>query len=230
MQKSAIFAGLMVLVFIVGGCEDDKKSKLFKTQVCINQSTPATVAGCSSLLGNTTGKQAAALRCSIKFIEAGVTESQIITALENIDDQNAGQDPTSAAVNSIKMNTVADSTEARQYCDESESEALIALSYIAHMATIMSIGLASLNSDLEAAIASFDPNSPPGDLDQAALGQTVIDSQQSLCDTKNGMLKDSEACGNINKAIECGAGDSSAVANAMIYFSKDGTSVTDACP
>lgn len=211
-----IFSSLVI--FGLSACEDSKEKNLFKAQTCIDTATAATVNTCLSYLGDDTSARAYILRCSAIFISQDITEVAMIEALENIDDENAESSPTITAISALAMEDTTTSASAVSTCTLSESDALIALANFANLATATGKLAGILNNptqeDLEAFINSYNSGTVDQD-DREALGNAIISSQSSLCNTKNGLMKDTEACKDINAAIAGGA-DANTIADTLI--------------
>ena len=200
---SALIAATLIL-FTLTGCEDEKESNLFKAQQCIDTATASTVNECTTYLAGDVSEQSYVLQCSIAFIAEGITETAIVTALENIDKQDQASDPTITAFSALTMSSTTASTDALTKCTNSGSKALIALANFANLATAVG-SLGSLLSDpSEANIQNF-LNSYNSATDAGVLGAAVVASQDSLCNTTNGLMKGTEPCDNINQAIASGA-------------------------
>lgn len=211
---SALIAASLALV-IFTGCEDEQESNLFKAQSCIDTATAATVNQCSTYIAGDTSERSYVLQCSIAFVSENITETEIVNALENIDNQASASDPTIAAMSALAMTDVATSTAALNVCTLSNSSALIALANFANIATATASLASILANPTEAALQNFLDTYNPA-TDASDLGNAVIASQDSLCNSTNGLMKGTETCDNINQAVTTGGGNPDAIADALI--------------
>lgn len=214
----------LLVLFIVGflfltGCEDQKETDLFKAQDCIDKASQANVNICLNYIDGDTSDRAQVLRCSAAFISEGIDEDAIVTAMENIDGEGAG-DPTTPAIAALAMSSTTVSTAALATCEETNSKALTSLANFANLATAMKalLGFAdgATGADIDALIDAYVATPPADGPDKAALGAAIIASQASLCNAEDGLFKDDDACKDINAAIATGAGNANAVADALM--------------
>lgn len=210
---------LTSILFI--GC-NEKEENLFKAQNCINTATATSVNSCLNFISGQTSARSYVLRCSAAFISQGINEDAIVEAIQNIEGKEAGN-PTTPAIAALSMESVAISNQALEDCTRSESKSLTALANFANLSTAMSsllgvVGTSPTQAELEALIASYDPNNPPNPNpdDKEALGTAVIASQDSLCNSDNGLFKGTKACTDINAAIQASPNNPGAVADALI--------------
>ena len=206
--------------FLILGCGNKKEENIFKSQNCINTATAASVNGCLNFVEGQTSARSYVLRCSAAFISQGIDESAIVDAIRNIEGKDSGN-PTTPAIAALAMESTEISNQALEDCTKSESKSLAALANFANLSTAMTavlgvVGDNPTQAEIEALIASYDPNNPPSPADKEALGAAVIASQDSLCNTKNGLFKGTKACTDINSAIQANPNNASAVADALI--------------
>ena len=170
---------------------------------------------CASFLSGDTSKRSYVLQCSIAFVSEGITETAIVNALENIDKQGEASDPTISAISALAMTDSTTSTAALNVCTQSGSKALIALANFANLATATASLAGILANPTEAAIQSFLDSYNPA-TDASELGAAVIASQDSLCNSTNGLMKGTETCENIDQAVAAGGGDADSIADALL--------------
>jgi len=213
-----IFSATLISLMIVS-CGNKKEENLFKAQYCINTATAASVNSCLNFISGQTSAKSYVLRCSAAFISQGIDEDAIVEAIENIEGKEAGN-PTTPAIAALTMESVAVSGQALEDCTKSESKSLTALANFANLSTAMSVvlGVVSDNptqAEIDALLSSYNP-SLPSNKEKEALGASIIASQDSLCNTTNGLFKGTKACTDINSAIQDHPNDPKAVADALI--------------
>lgn len=210
--------GLIFALVFLCSCEDKSETNLYRAQQCINTASSETVNDCLNIIGNQSTPRAYVMRCSAAFISQGIEENAIVQAIEEIDSRD-GSNPAAPALAALSMEGVEDSQNAVEMCRRSQSRSLLALANFSNLAT-------SMGSLLE-----FPPNPSPEyiqDLidgfdggakteeEKAALGQSVIQSQESLCNSSNGLLKGTKTCEDINGAIAENPDNPSAIAEALL--------------
>jgi hypothetical protein len=181
----------------------------------MNTATAGTVDACLAKIAGVGSAQAYVLRCSAEFIRANITTSTIVTAIENIEDNGAGntEDPTIEFYNQFSFTSTASADVAVTNCTASGSEGLKLLALSAKTATILKYDI--LGGTLNAGtIASLDPGADATPDELAAIGNSVLQMQTLACGT-SGSLKDTEVCDNINNAIT-GGGDAAAIGEAFL--------------
>ncbi len=221
MKKLFGFTLLALSFIFLSGCEDKKQTNLFKAQVCIDHATAATVNACLNDIQGQNSERAYVLRCSAAFISQGIDEDAIVDALENIDGGDSNQNPTTPTIAALAMSDTTTSTAALQVCAQTNSSVLTALASFANMATSMKELLGfpdgATAADIEALLDDYKNN--PNNYDDTKkeqLGNTVIASQESLCNPDDGYMKDDQACQDINSAIAENPNDPLAIANALL--------------
>lgn len=216
MQRIGIITGMLASLFIFSGCGDKQETDLFKAQACINTATAATVNSCLVQIEGDNSERAWVMRCSAAFISQGIDEDAIVAAMENIDGEEAGQDPTTPAMAALAMDAPATSTAALTTCTATNSKSLIAIANMANLATVMKslLGLADgfTSGDLDTAIDMFNA----GTTDSATLGAAVIASQDSICNPDSGLFKDDDICTDINASIAANPNDNDAIGDALL--------------
>lgn len=216
MRRSGLVITCLLSITFLSSCEDKKEADLYKAQLCIDKATAASVNDCLNFISGDNSKRAAVLRCSAAFISENIDETAIVNALENIDGQSSGN-PTTPAIAALQMSSTTVASQAVSTCAAADSEALTALANFANIATSMS-ALAGFPSNptpssVEAWLSSYSGTSGT---DTETLGNAIIASQDSLCNSQNGLFKDQKACTDINAAITAGGGNPVTVANQLL--------------
>ncbi len=211
---------LPLTAFLILGCGNKKEENLFKAQNCINTATAASVDNCLDFISGQSSARSYVLRCAAAFISQGIDEDAMVEAIQNIEGKEAGN-PTTPAIAALAMESTEVSSQALEDCTRSESKSLTALANFANLSTAMTsllgvVGTNPTQAQLEALIASYDPNNPPNPAEKEAFGAAVIASQDSLCNVDNGLFKGTKACTDISSAIQANPNDPGAVADALI--------------
>lgn len=200
------------------GCEDKKEGNLIKAQDCINKASANSVNSCLNYITGYTSKRSYVLRCSAAFISEGIDEDAIIAAIENIDGKNGGSNPTTPAISALTMSSASVSTAAVEVCTLSESAALTALAQFANLSTslgsLLGFAQGADPSNIEALLAAY--SGTPSDAEKEVLGSAVLSAQSSLCNSKNGLFKDTKACTDIDSAVAAHPNDPAQLADALI--------------
>jgi hypothetical protein len=200
-------------VFI--GCEEKEDDQIYSAQICMNTATDLTVDACLAKIAGVSSARAFVLRCSAEFIRAQITTSTIVTAIENIEDNDAGnaEDPTIEFYDQFSFNSTASADVAVTNCTASGSEGLKLLALSAKTATVIKYDV--LGGTLDAAtIAALDPSTADA-ADLQAIGESVLLMSPIACGT-GGSLADTEVCDNINAAILSSGGDAQALGEAYL--------------
>ncbi len=224
MFRTLSILAFICLTFLVSSCEDKTQTDLYKAQLCVDNSTSATVNSCLEIIDGDSSEYAEVLRCSAAFIAEGITEAQIVTAIENIDGDDSNSDPTTPAIAALAMSSTTNSTAAVTTCAKTGSEILISLSNLSNLATAMAILLdytaGAGTESLEAALAAYNSGSADA-TEKAALGAAIVSSQSSLCDAEEGQFKDDDICADINSSVAANPNDNGAIADALIAKLKE---------
>lgn len=209
---------LMVVSTVFVACEEKEDDQIYSAQICMNSATPATVDACLAKISGVSSSRAYVLRCSAEFIRANITTSTIVTAIENIEDNDSGNtdDPTIEFYDQFSFTSTASADVAVTNCAASGSEGLRLLSLSAKTATVIKydvLGKLPGQTMSPADIATLDPSTADA-ADLLAIGNSVIQMQSLAC-SEGGSLKNTEVCDNINNAI-AGGGDAQAIGEAFI--------------
>ncbi len=200
-------------VFI--GCEEKEDDQIYSAQICLNTATAGTVDSCLAKISGVSSARAFVLRCSAEFIRANITTSTIVTAIENIEDNGAGNtvDPTIEFYDQFSFTSTASADVAVTNCTASGSEGLKLLALSAKTATVIKYDV--LGGTLDAVtIAALDPSTADA-ADLQAIGESVLLMSPIACGT-GGSLADTEVCDNINAAILSSGGDAQAIGEAYL--------------
>jgi hypothetical protein len=207
---------LLAVSSVFVGCEDKDDDKIYSAQICMNTATAATVDACLAKISGVSSTRAFVLRCSAEFIRANITTSTIVTAIENIEDNGAGntEDPTIEFYNQFSFGSTALADVAVTNCTASGSPGLKLLAISAKTATTIKHDIlgGTLNPGT---IAALDPGADATPDELASIGNSVIQMQSLAC-SDSGSLKDTEVCDNINNAIAGAGGDAQAIGEAFL--------------
>jgi hypothetical protein len=200
-------------VFI--GCEEKEDDQIYSAQICLNTATAGTVDSCLAKISGVSSARAFVLRCSAEFIRANITTSTIVTAIENIEDNDAGntEDPTIEFYNQFSFASTVSASVAVTNCTASGSEGLKLLALSAKTATVIKYNVlgGTLNP---ATIAALDPSTADAE-DLLAIGESVLLMYPIACGTGDS-LKNTEVCDNINAAILASGGNAQAIGESYL--------------
>ncbi len=190
-------------VFI--GCEEKEDDQIYSAQICLNSATAGTVDACLAKISGVSSARAFVLRCSAEFIRANITTSTIVTAIENIEDNDAGntEDPTIEFYNQFSFTSTASADTAVNYCSASGSEGLKLLALSAKTATVIKYDILGGTLDLNA-LTNYTPDPDNNSTDKAnliSIGETILDIAPIACNQGDSLQK-TEVCDNINRAKE----------------------------
>lgn len=223
-MNKALFLILFSSLFLVA-CEQEEDDKIYTAQICMNQADTGIEAdACLAPLSGLNSTRAYVLRCAGDFIRAGITTPTIITAIQNIDDNDSNNtaDPTLEFYQQFSFGyqdvDVVTAGTAVSNCTASGSKNLRLLALSAESATILR-NLAFENvggtGDITTWLnGSVDP-ATLSDAEVTAIGNNVLNMQASSCG-EGGTFEDTEICDNMNNAIAAGAGDPNAIGEAFI--------------
>ncbi len=221
MNRLSGFFLLVATGLLFTACEDKQQTNLYKAQICIDNATPATADACLNDIAGQTSERAYVLRCSAAFISQGIDEDAIVAALENIDGSEEGVNPTTPTIAALAMADTTASRDALEVCSLTNSEVLTALASFSNMATgiksLLGFTDGATAEDIETLLEDYKNN--PGNYDDAKkeeLGNTVLASQDSLCNPDDGYMKDDEACDDINTAVSNNPNDPTEIANELL--------------
>lgn len=214
---------LTIFGLALNACEDKSETNLYRAQQCINTATSDNVNTCLNFISTQNSPRAYVLRCSAAFISQGIQEESIVQAVEDIDKRDGGN-PTAPALAALSMSNTTAAQTAVDMCRRSESLSLLAIANFSSLATSMGSLLAftpgTSAEDIQNLIDTYD-DSLKTDEEKAPLGQAVIDSQDSLCNPKDGLFKGTKACEDIDQAVSSNPGNAVAVADALLSNMKD---------
>ncbi|MBY0385378.1 hypothetical protein K2X05_09485 [bacterium] len=215
---------LTVVSTVFVACEEKEDDKIYSAQICINKATSSTVDICLAKIAGVNSGQAYVLRCSAEFIRADITTQTIVEAIENIEDNGAGNtdDPTIEFYDRFSFTNTASADTAVTNCTASGSEGLKLLALSAKTATVIKydiLGKLPGQTMSPADIAALDPSTADA-ADLLAIGNSVIQMQGLAC-ADGGSLKNTEVCDNINNAIAGGGGNAQAIGEAFINQMKN---------
>lgn len=219
-KRTLTFA--LVLGVFLNACENKEESNLFLAKNCVNKASKTTVNNCLKFISGQTSKSSYVVRCSAAFISQGIDDDAIIEAMRNIKGDKSG-DPTAPTIAALAMSSPAAATTAVKNCSATESDSLTALANFANLSTAMIplLGIAPpyTATAVEAAIDAYNNGGTVEDKED--LGNAVLNGQDSLCDKKTGMFKDSPVCKDIDAAVAANPGNAAAIADALIGKLKD---------
>ena len=206
---------LLALSSVFIGCENKEDDQIYAAQICLNTATAGTVDSCLAKISGVSSARAFVLRCSAEFIRANITTSTIVTAIENIENNDAGNtvDPTIEFYNQFSFTSTASADVAVTNCTASGSGGLKLLALSAKTATVIKYDILGGTLDA-AAIAALDPATANA-ADLQAIGESVLLMAPIACGT-GGSLEDTEVCDNINAAILSSGGDAQAIGEAYL--------------
>lgn len=207
---------LMVVSTVFIACEEKEDDQIYSAQICMDTATSATVDACLAKIAGVGSARAYVLRCSAEFIRANITTSTIVTAIENIENNSAGntEDPTIEFYNQFSFTSTASADVAVTNCSASGSEGLKLLALSAKTATIIKYDI--LGGTLNAGtIAALNPGADATPDELASIGNSVIQMQSIAC-SDGGSLKNTEVCDNINNAIAGAGGNAQAIGEAFL--------------
>lgn len=206
---------LLAVSSVFLGCEQKEDDQIYSAQICLNNATAGTVDTCLAKIAGVSSARAFVLRCSAEFIRANITTSTIVTAIEDIEDNDAGntEDPTIEFYNQFSFTSTSSANVAVDNCTASGSEGLKLLALSAKTATVIKYDVLSGTLDA-AAIAALNPATADA-ADLIAIGESVLLMAPIAC-AEGGSLEETEVCDNINAAILSSGGDAQALGEAYL--------------
>ena len=206
---------LSISLLTFSGCEDKDDAEIYKAQFCLDRAAPgsADVAACVANIQNQTSKQAYVLKCSADFLTAGIDEVKIVNAIENMDGDDNGSNPSTVLMDNLSFQTqtpiASNNTLAAQAvtnCSLSGSDTLKALAEMASVSTFMYVatgGGQTIEQFLQGCTGgSTCIDSIVTNGDDAAMAATVLSMQDTLCG-ENGMFKsEGDTCLDIQNATD----------------------------
>lgn len=190
----------------LSACKEESSS-LFESQVCLDKidvsltaSLDSSVDSCLSKISGKSSDQAYTLRCAGDFIKQGIAELALVEAIQDLDKSDQAKDPTITALDALEFDTIANASEAVSNCSQSGSTALTALAGLSSMATIIKT---AANTNLDDFIENYNPTDMSSD-EKVALANTIISSQESLCEKDSGLMEGNDVCENIDAAVALG--------------------------
>lgn len=212
---------LISLSFFLIQCEESETDDLYSAQLCLNNADASTADACLAKIAGNTSTLAYSLRCGAAFVKQNIDDTRIVNALNRLDNNNdPTQDPMTDMMAFLTFKSESEVDAAIVECQASGAEGMVALAYMAKMATIIVVGLGLDPS----AGAGVDPNAldglidgyTPGDLsgsEKEALGATVTLAYPSYCGD-GGQFEGEEVCTNLNNSIN--AGSNTAIVDALL--------------
>lgn len=221
MSKQSVVRWLTIAVvlgtFGLSACEDEESNKINQAQACLDKvddSNPASAVACEKYIKGVNSQQAWVLRCSIDFIEGGLTNSRIIQAFKDLDDTDGANSTKEAYfIANLALSSTAAADDAFESCQKSKVASLIYIASFSRAGAYLNAAGNALGDDiidangnideaaLDAAIDSCANGDATCDLD--AIGESIITLESIYC---TGANKNSEACEEVNLAIENGGG------------------------
>ena len=210
---------LLAISSVFIGCEEKEDDQIYSAQICMNTATNLTVDTCLAKIAGVSSARAFVLRCSAEFIRAQITTSTIVTAIEDIENNDAGntEDPTIEFYDQFSFLSTASADVAVTNCTASGSEGLKLLALSAKTATVIKydvLGTLPGGNMTAADLAALDPSTADA-ADLQAIGESVLLMSPIACGT-GGSLEDTEICDNINAAILSSGGDAQALGEAYL--------------
>jgi len=234
MKFHLFLLGALTLTVLTSGCESEERKDIFAAQVCIdNLDIPkglkddtdgdaavqarltalrSSVDECIQPINGYTSQEALTLKCASGFLSGGIEEQAIIETFsalekEKEEDGSPANDPTPRVMEILSFgSTPGDKTLAQDTlnnCKRSQSKSLVALAGLVNIATIFE------NVAGDGEIAQLIDGFQPDDMDlqeKIDMANTVIDSQEELCDPDSGLMKKEDFCKDLNQAIEDNGG------------------------
>lgn len=215
-MKILNFAFIILTFLTQANCAKTDADAIFKAQICIDKATSTTVDACLSGISGVTSQQAYLLKCSADFIRANITESTLVSALENLNNNNNTTNPAATAMSNLKFGSNTLAAQAVSDCTLTGSSSLMTLASIASVSTAAFVALQRLGlsptstpEQIAAALAALNPASlTPTELQ--AVGTSVISLATAACGT-TGTLNNTEVCNSIPAGT-----DATTVANAFL--------------
>lgn len=215
---SRIYKTAMIVLGLVyfAGCAATDDDKIGDAQFCLDD-LPVTglsvgertskVNTCLSKLGTLSTKQASLIRCSANFLIEGFGDpTRIVSAMENVGNQQGGASGTVAMMNVLKFSSQATAIEnsnlAEQtfsYCQEAGNPGYVLIASFSKIATSLSeIATVNLSDGLsQTEVNTIMTQSPE------IIGATANVAYQTSC--SEGENANSELCSQLGAAITSGA-------------------------
>lgn len=223
MRKIAVLFS-SVLCFGLLSCEEKEDDKIFSAQQCLDSValSGAPVDPCVDMLNGITTPKSYVIRCSADFIRQGITNDAIVTAIEDLDNNNetSGSDANVVLYDVFAFDPQgANSAEqlvdtAVENCTATGSETLTILAISAKTATtIEAIAGGDIQTWLD---GNPDINALTGSnpAELVSIGESVIAIQPIACG-KGGQFEGTEVCDNLTSAINAGS-DPSTIAQQFL--------------
>ncbi len=226
-MNKAAFLILFSSLFLVA-CEQDEDDKIYTAQTCMDHADTGPEAdACLAPIAGINTPRAYVLRCAGDFIRGGITTPTIISAIENIDNNDSTNtaDPTlqfyqefsfSADAATVTPTDITNAATAVTNCTASGSSNLRILALSAQNATLLR-SLAP-GGDLVSWLDGSGPDVDPTTLSDAeitSVGNNIIAMQSTAC-VEGGTFEGTEICDNINNAISAGGGNALTIGEAFI--------------
>ncbi|MCC6137287.1 MAG: hypothetical protein IT287_01540, partial [Bdellovibrionaceae bacterium] len=116
MRKRLVLLLLISTSFIFVSCEDKEDDKIFSAQQCMDAAAnnPSIVDNCVAIVDGISTSKAYVIRCAADFIREGITNSTIVTAIENLDKNDGSQttDPNVVLYDAFAFGSPSDPTAA----------------------------------------------------------------------------------------------------------------------
>jgi hypothetical protein len=205
---------LLVLPLIFIGCEEEEQDTIERAQHCLDYATSATANGCLAILGNLQTPESYAIRCSARFIGAGLTASQMAQAYINNEATGTSKDPLLGLMGIVSFTSTATANAAYTECILSTVPSFAVFAGMAKISTkIKDLGgivstTTPTQAEMETALASL---SSASDADKEEVGAAVVVISQKFCKDH----PDNDICKDVNAAVGSGA-TNLAIANQFI--------------
>lgn len=206
-MKSILKLFLSSILIFITSCEDKESDAIYKAQICLDSATSTTVDSCLTEITNITSQEAYLLKCSADFLRANITESTLVSALENLNNENNTTNPAATAMANLKFSSNALAEQAVTNCRKTNSLSLTTLSSIAAVSTATFIALQRLGlsptstpDQIAAAIVALDPATMTPD-ELAAVGNSVLTLADAACGT-GGTMGNTEVCNAIPEGTD----------------------------
>ncbi len=197
-------------VFSLSGCESAEENDVAEAQQCLNNltdSAPYTAAdACEQKISGIYSSEAYVIRCSVDFIDAGITPTALLNAYQSSQNQTGGS-ATATLMAALTQNTPGTTTPSTTQanltysdCQASGVESLIFLAGVSQTGTLMAVGAGSTDP----ATMVSQCNSNPSACNPTAVGTTAQSIYGSYCQGSN---SSSSTCTLLNSAISQGNGN-----------------------
>ncbi len=229
---------------IFASCESDEQNDISRAQACIDSANETSVEDCLDYITGYSSAESYAIRCAARFIANGLTDAQMVDAIQAKNDEGTSGDPILGMIGllSFKANTATEAKNAAitamSECQKSQVKAYVLFASMAKMATNLLAATSGLGGAAEDALNKILAGDEPTQTDMEnaliglcgsitapdcssvsadtadAIGESATTAYDTYCSATDS--EDDEFCQDLETAINNNGSDTTALGKEIL--------------